>query len=288
MRKMKVIYLLFILLSPIGFSQEAIEGAVEVEATDPDTTRITIGNTTFIIIENSEGEEGNNIEEAEWSDDMDPEDRDKYKSKRSSPHWAGLDLGVMMLMDQNMDNKFIDNPYWENNTAKSHILNLNILEKKLNFGTPFVGLTTGIGVSFTSVGFRDNYLLTTTADSVYGVIDTVNIYSKNKLKATYLAVPLLLEINTSRRESRSVYLAAGVVGGVRIASKLKKRGELDGKEFKQKEKGTYGLNTFKVDAAVRLGFGKVGAFANYSLLPLFDTDKTIEVYPLTFGLSMNF
>ncbi|MFT5858290.1 MAG: hypothetical protein ACI865_000374 [Flavobacteriaceae bacterium] len=319
---MKAIYLIFVilLLSPFGFSQEEVEieteeaqeemeaAEMEIEAaeaeieaalqemeralkeieglTDPDTTRMTIGNTTFIIIEN--GEDGDNPEDDEWSDDMDPEERDNYKSKRSEPHWAGLDLGVMMLMDQNQQNNFVDNPYWDNDIAKSLVFNVNIIEKKFNFGTPFVGLTTGLGFNFNSIAFRDNYLLTATPDSVYGVIDTVNIYSKNKLRAAYLTVPLMLEFNTSRNESKSVYLAAGVVGGVRIASKLKKRGEFDGKEFKQKEKGTYGLNSFKLDAAVRLGFGDVGIFANYSLLPLFDTEKTIEVYPLTFGLSMNF
>ena len=87
---------------------------------------------------------------------------------------------------------------------------------------------------------------------------------------------------------KSFYFATGVVGGIRMTSKIKRKGELDGKEFVQKEKGTYSLNPFKLDAAVRMGYGSFGVFANYSLLPLFDTKKTIEVYPLTFGLSMNF
>jgi hypothetical protein len=37
-----------------------------------------------------------------------------------------------------------------------------------------------------------------------------------------------------------------------------------------------------------MGYGSWGAFASYSLMPLFDAGKTTEVYPLTFGLSLNF
>ena len=38
-----------------------------------------------------------------------------------------------------------------------------------------------------------------------------------------------------------------------MTSKLKRKGEFDGKEFEQKEKGTYGLNPFKLDATARMG-----------------------------------
>ena len=98
----------------------------------------------------------------------------------------------------------------------------------------------------------------------------------------------MLEFCTNEDSEKSFYLAAGVIGGVRLASKIKREGEIDGKEFQQKNKGVYGLNSFKLDGTVRLGYGSWGAFASYSLLPLFEVTKTVEVYPLTFGLSLNF
>ncbi len=282
--KMKTIYtlLIMLLLSPFGFTQGEM---------DPDTTRMKIGNTTIIIIENGEedveyiGDESDTTDRGNYFTDDEDYDR---KSKRSEAHWAGFDVGVLMMMDANFNNSFATTPYWDNDIAKSHVINFNPWEHKFNFGTPFVGLTTGLGFNFMSIAFKDDYLLTDGPDSLFAFIDTVNSYSKNKLKATYLTIPLMLEFNTSRNDSKNFYLAAGVVGGVRVASKVKKRGEFEGKQFKQKEKGTYGLNSFKLDAAVRLGYGNIGIFANYSLLPLFDTNKTVEVYPLTFGLSMNF
>ena len=69
---------------------------------------------------------------------------------------------------------------------------------------------------------------------------------------------------------------------------MKQIGEMDGKQFEYKRKGTYGLNPFKVDATVRMGYGSWGAFATYALLPMFEDGKTTAVHPLTFGLSLNF
>lgn len=289
---MKALYALIALLflGFVSYSQEEVEPVEEevevvTEEVESDTMKMKFGKTQVLVINNGEGDDEEGFDE----DDEEVEtEEDPRKSRQSDAHWAGLDLGFMILLDENRENSFVNNPYWKNDPAKSQVWNLNILEHKFNFGQPFVGLTTGLGFSFTSVAFRDNYILRSSADSIYAVIDTVSSYSKNKLKATYLTVPLMLEFNTSRNEDRSFYLAAGVVGGVRIASKTKRQGELEGKEFKEKVKGPYNLNPFKLDAAVRLGYSDWGIFANYSLLPLFDKGKTVDLYPLTFGLSLNF
>lgn len=285
---MKAVYALIALLF-LGFASYAQEEETEEvltpsgSETESDTMKMKFGKTQVLVInkvpDSEKGEDGSNGEDGE---------DEPRKPRKSEAHWAGLDLGFTLLLDQNRENNFSKNPYWRNDAAKSQVWNLNLVEHKFNFGTPYVGLTTGMGFSFTSVAFRDNYLLQSNADSVYALVDTVNVYSKNKLKASYLTVPLMLEFNTSADKDKSFYLAAGVVGGVRLTSKTKREGEFDGKEFKEKVKGPFSLNPFKVDAAVRLGYSNWGVFANYSLLPLFDKGKTVDLYPLTFGLSLNF
>ncbi|MFK7787661.1 MAG: outer membrane beta-barrel protein [Crocinitomicaceae bacterium] len=292
---MKALYALIALLFS-GFISIAQESEIPTPPPPPpieeiegetDTMKMKFGNTQVLVISNPNGEDdveitvGDSDNESDW--EVEPR-----RSRKSEAHWAGLDFGFMMLMDENFDNTFADNRYWNNDAARSQVWNLNILEHKFNFGTPYVGLTTGLGFSWKSVAFKNNYVLQTSADSTFAVIDTVNQYSKNKLKASYLTVPLMLEFNTSADEDRSFYLAAGVVGGVRLTSKTKRQGEYDGKEFKEKVKGRYNLNAFQLDAAVRLGYGNWGVFANYALLPLFDQGTTVEAYPLTFGLSLNF
>lgn len=250
---------------------------------EPDTTRMNIGNREVIIITKSDGES----EEYDIDFDEDQEEPSK-RSNRSEAHWSGVDFGFTMLMNNNFENSFSNNPYWENDAARSQVWNLNLFEHKFNFGTPYVGLTTGLGFSFTGIAFKDNYVLSSNADTVFATIDTVNVYSKNKLRASYLTVPLLLEFTTSAGSDNGFYLAAGVVGGVRLTSRVKRNGEFEGREFKERIKGNYGLNSFRLDAAARFGYGNWGVFANYNLLPLFDDGRTVDVYPLTFGLSLNF
>lgn len=263
-----------LIVSTAAFAQEPVEEK-------KDTTRINLGGIEMIIIDKREGED----DDQELKKDS--AEHKKHKEK-SEAHWAGLDFGFTTLFNADMNTSFPTTKYFQNDVAKSQVWNLNLLEHKFKIAKHYMGLTTGLGFSFTSVAFRDNYLLTETPDTLFAVSDTMTTYSKNKLKATYLTVPLLLEFNTHANSDKSFYIAAGVVGGVRIASKVKRVGELNGKKFEEKTKGAYGLNPFKLDAAVRLGYGSWGVFANYSLLPLFDTDKTVEVYPLTFGLSLNF
>lgn len=275
------------------FAQEEVETGSE-EGKEPvvfeeegsgeaDTTRMNVGSREIIII-TKDGEEG-----SDFDLEFDEDDEKPTRSRKSEAHWAGLDFGVTMLMNENFEyNNFNNNPYWNNDAARSQVWNLNIAEHKFNFGTPYVGLTTGLGFSFTSVALRDNYLVQSNADTTFAISDTVSTYSKNKMKSTYLTVPLMLEFNTSANEDRSFYLAAGVVGGVRLTSRLKRDGEFGGVEFEERLKADYNLNSFKLDAAARLGYGDWGVFANYSLLPLFDKGATVDVYPLTFGLSLNF
>ncbi|MDA9299065.1 PorT family protein [Crocinitomicaceae bacterium] len=294
MNKLKTIIVAMLFAAPV-FSQveeEAQEGEViitvgqitiiEEGEGEPDTTKMKVGNKEIIIITHPN-------EDFDLDSEDDSEDESPKRKRKSDAHWAGVDLGFTILMNDNFNTDFATTPYWKNDPARSIVWNLNLLEHKFNFGTPFVGLTTGVGFSFTSVAFRDGYIINSSADSLFAVLDTVNTYSKNKLKASYLTIPLLLEFNTNTNSDKNFYLAAGVVGGVRMTSKIKRNGEFaDGKEFEEREKGTYSLSPFKLDAALRMGYGSFGVFANYSLLPLFESGKTVEVYPLTFGLSLNF
>lgn len=264
----------------IGFPLAA---QVEEEGTDttPDTTRVNVGKTEILIIDHSKSKEAEYY--VDEGDTIFP-----HRKKRHEAHWAGIDFGFSMLMDNSFQNKFHDHPYWKNDPARSQVWNINFLEYKFDIAREYFGFTTGLGFSFTSVAFNNNYVLQETPDTLFAEIDTVYTYSKNKLRASYLTLPVLFEINTHAEARKSFYFAFGVVGGVRLGSSVKRKGEFDGKEFTQKQKGRYSLNAFKLDAAIRLGYSDWGAFANYSLLPLFDDGKTMPVYPLTFGLSYNF
>jgi hypothetical protein len=266
---------LFYLLSLLSFT--SVHSQEEIKK---DTTRINIGKVEVILVDH----------ETDASEKMDTIDAAPAENEKRifEAHWAGLDMGFTSLMNSSLDNTFAGYKYWENDPAKSMTWNLNLWEHKFSLYKEFIGITTGLGFSFTQIAFKDNYMLVATSDTLLGLIPMptpeTQDYKKNKLKATYLTVPLLLEFCTNEDADKSFYLAAGVVGGVRISSRYKRTME-DNKDI---QKGTFALSSFKLDAAMRMGYGNWGAFATYALMPLFETSKTIEVFPLTFGLTMNF
>ncbi len=236
-----------------------------------DTTRLTFGKKEVVIYSKD-------------SIDIDIED----KERKSEAHWAGLELGFNILTNASNGSNFPNHPFWENDVAKSLTWNWNIAEHKFNIAKEYFGVTTGLGFSFQQYAIKNNFRLYDNVDSVYAIQDTVTKFTKNKLKVAYLTVPLLLEFNTNIDSDKSFYFATGIIGGVRIGSKTKIEGEENGKEFQRKVKSTYGLNAFRADATVRLGYGDWGFFANYPLVSLFEKDKTVEVNPITFGLTLNF
>lgn len=281
-----LLYISAISLTTLAYGQEKApenQKSTEVqENKESDTTRFKMGTSEIIIVNRGDEKKTYKVEEIDTIDAA-----PKEKNRNNEAHWSGFDFGVGMMMDQYGGTSFNNYPQWRNDAAKSWYFNINLMEKKFKIIKEYVGLTTGIGFSFQSYGLRDNINLVETSDTLVGV-PTANNYSKNKLKASYFQVPLLLEFNTHADNEEGFYLSAGVIGGVRMSSKTKQEGEFSGNEFENKNKGTYGLNSFKADATVRMGYQDWGFHATYSMLPLFDTNKTLAVHPLQFGLSFNF
>lgn len=272
-KNMKNLLIIGTLVCSTGiFSQEVPESPKEPKPKEEsDTTRFNLKKMEVILVSKND------------TIDAGP----KGPSRNNEAHWAGLDFGFNVLTNGSGSAKFPGYKYWETDPAHSIYFNLNIAEKKLKIIQEYVGLTTGIGFNFNQFAFTNNYILMDSIDTIVGVISPQE-YTKNKLRAAYLQVPLMLEFNSNRDNNKGVYLAAGVIGGVRLTSRIKRVGKIEGEQFKEKVKGTYALNPFKLDLTGRVGYGDFGAFVNYSVLPLFDTDKTTEVYPLTFGISFDF
>ena len=249
-----------------------------------DTTRMNMGQVEIILIDHS-GEEGGKLDTIDAAPGNSKEDKD------FEAHWAGLDMGLTMLVNNQFSRDFGTSDFLKNDINYSLACNLNLFEHKFSVAKEYLGITTGLGLSFIQVAFRDNYVIQIAqgdeGSELVGIQDTLVNYTKNKLKATYLTVPLLLEFNTNADADKSFYVAAGVVGGVKIASRYKRAYD-DGKSMVSVQKGQFGLQTFRLDATVRMGYGNWGAFASYGLLPLFYTNINPVANPLIFGLTLNF
>jgi hypothetical protein len=251
------------------------------ETPKSDTTTINMGKMEMILVDHSE-------DENYTYDTIDAAPTEEEK-KIFKGHWSGIDVGFFnSLMNEDFQRNFESYPYWENDITKSSVWNLNVMEHKFKIYQNYIGITTGFGFNLNAYHFTDNYILNSNADTTFAVMDTVLEYSKNRLQANYFTIPLLLEFCTSNNDENTFYLAAGVVGGVRLSAKTVTVTKIDGQKERVIRKDDFGLNPFKLDAALRMGYGTWGVFANYSLIPLFEKEKTIDVYPFTFGVTCNF
>ncbi len=258
---------------------------VEGEKTSKDTTRFIIGNTEFIIIKNDSGESDTiRVEDGEEDGDSSWE---YYKKKKydSFGHWSGLEFGVNTMLNSAGGTSF-SKKFLEIDPSQSWNFAINFAEVEIPFKTPHVGLVSGLGFEHSRYGFKDDYLLRASNDSTWAILDTTQTYFKNQLRTWSFNIPVLLEFNTSKYEDNNVYFNFGVIGGVHFGTKTFRKYEINGGVQKDKFKGSYYVNPFKVMATARVGYKKVGVFVNYNLLPLFTPGATQTAYPLTFGIRL--
>ncbi len=263
-----------------------------------DTIRITTGRKLITIITSPRKDEPTEI-------DVEQEMREDRTARRNLfTYWSGLDLGVNTLLGPDNDADLGgDAEFMEIDNSRSRFFSINFMEQKIEFGSHHVGLLTGLGWEFTSYHLKNNVLLAYNTDSIYGVEIDSPEFRKNKLRQMGLRVPLMLEFNTKRARLPSeeeilaknakgfdrkgnFHLAAGVVGSWYFDTMYKQKYRLDGENRKDRDKGDYQLLPYRAAASVRVGYGALNLFAEYSLTPLFRDGKGPELTPFNIGLTL--
>lgn len=266
----------------LGFA--LLTGGILVAQTSGDTTRFKVGQMEFIIVDN----------DTMMVDDEGNEDPDKNFGMRyyeeDLTYWSGFEVGVNMLMNGNFAPEF-NSSHLEIDPAQSFSYSLNIMEQRIRIVKDYFGIVTGLGFTNSRYGFKDDHLrLMSNADSTWGMYDSTLTtgFTKNQLRVNYFNIPVLFQINTSKFEDKNFHISFGVIGGIRMGSKVKYIYDVFGGENDHKEKGRYNVNPFQVCATARLGFRDFGLFANYNVLSLYESGKSETAYPLTFGASFHF
>ncbi|HRZ76350.1 MAG TPA: DUF2807 domain-containing protein [Bacteroidales bacterium] len=248
-------------------------GEIVVKVIDGDTTIVSVGGNRLEV------DEDGNVEFVRKS-------REKFDG-----HWGGFDLGVNGYL--NADNEMDLPPaydFLDLRLEKSIHVGINFFEQNFNLIRQHVGLITGVGLEYTNYRFDNNVRLSGQEETIALIPEEEGEernYSKSKLVVNYLRVPLILEYQTNRHaKASSFHLSAGVIGGLRIGSHTKMVWE-DGGTQKNKVRDDFHLNPLKAEGTVRLGWGVVNLFANYSFLPLFKEDEGPELYPFSVGLTLS-
>ena len=112
-------------------------------------------------------------------------------------------------------------------------------------------------------------------------------YKKNSLNVSYIKVPLMLEINTSKNPDNNFHIAGGIEFAYRIHSVTKQKFDVDDHHYKVKQRDDFNIEPFRYSAVVRVGYNNVSVFANYGLNRMFQKDKGPQEYPFSLGVTIS-
>lgn len=241
---------------------------------------IILGKAKVILLNDE-----NDSTDVAWED----KERD---TKLENTHWAGLDIGVNLLVNKNNKTDLgSDNKWLEQDYARSLSFRFNLVEQKIRLYKDYVGILVGGGISYNSYGLKNNVEVVSNSeeapDSTFGVFvpDTLRNFTKNKLRVAYLHIPLMLEFNTSIDPEKSFHIAAGIIGGWKIGSMTKQKFDQDDSAVKLAVRDDFNLTPFTLDLSARIGYKNFTLFATYGITPLFQNNRGAEIYPVTLGLS---
>lgn len=203
-------------------------------------------------------------------------------------HWGGFGMGVNGWLSNGSFSMPKGQEYMDLNYGKSLNFQLNPFEKDIHLYKNYVNLVTGIGFEWNQYEFGNRTRLNPDSSYTYGTIDSSNVfrYKKNRLKSTFVNVPLLLEFNTNKNPNKAFHVAFGVIGGYKLGSRTRQILETGGDEIRLIRKDDYNINPFRVNAHASVGYRNFTVFANYALTPLFESGKGPELYPFTIGVKL--
>lgn len=202
-------------------------------------------------------------------------------------HWGGFAMGVNGWLSNGGFSMPKTQEYMSLNYGKSLNFQLNF-EKDIHLYKNYINLVTGIGFEWNQYEFSNRTKLYPDSSYTYGMIDSSNVFSykKNRLKSTFVNVPVLFEFNTNKNANKAFHIAVGVIGGYKLGSRTRQVLKNSGDEIRIIRKDDYNINPFRVNAHASIGYKNFTLFADYALTPLFENGKGPELYPFTIGVKL--
>ena len=287
-----------ILLLIVFFSITSI--FAQNDQTEADTTKIKIGNKTIIIIEKKDKNVDVKVEKEVDVDDVDSLNivteekeiiikKENYNPRKFS-RWSGINLSFNQFVYVSDKSAVGGKANWNINPWESRTWNINIMEFNLSLIKRHLLLTTGLGFQFRKYSFDKNIdLVYDRSGNINAAVNEYLDYDKDRLSASYVQIPLLLEINTSSRPKKGFYLAAGVIGGYKMSSKLKQVYEFNDQKVKKVTHDDFNLNPYQLEGTIRIGINRFTLFTNLDMIPVFrdgEIGNSNDLANVTFGIQL--
>lgn len=199
------------------------------------------------------------------------DDSKKKRPKKVSTNWFIWDLGFAGYNDKTnyattaaqdfmRDKGVIPASKGDYALRGSRISNFNLwfFMQRVSIIESVLNLKYGFGIESNNYFYKTSI---TYVDGIspYTVRGAANAFSKNKLVANYLTVPLMLNINTNPMKGRRGFqLSAGVSGGYMHSSRQKQKGS----SGMEKNKTDFNLERWKLSYIGELGLGPVKLYGS--------------------------
>ena len=236
----------------------------QIDSSYQDADTIKVGK--FIIIKKNKG--GSNQPSSERNTSVTIEKR-PYKPTNISTNWWIFDLGFANLRDETVYGSDDANGYLRTirpgeqpftkedlklRAGKTSNVNLWIFMQRLNVTKGVLNLKYGLGLEMYNFRYENN--ISYNKNPAYIFRDSIE-FSKNKLYAGYLTVPLMLNVNTHPGHKKGLSFSAGVSAGYLVGSRNK---QISGERGKTKTRGDFDLEQFRLAYIGELGLGPVRLF----------------------------
>jgi len=284
---------LILLLAAIGYCTLASAQTDSTSRKKSDTIRI--GN--IIIIKHAKNKNGDDV-------GLTMTRKNKKKNPNVSTNWWIVDLGFANYNDNtnyaNTGSYLVSRPGYpalngndfKLKAGKSINVNIWFFMQKLNLVNHYVNLKYGLGLELNNYRYKSPisymedgtipYTAGTQTNAPFIFRDSIS-FSKNKLAADYLTVPLMLNFASNPNKIRKgISGSIGISAGYLYSQRNKQVSDERGKD---KNKGDYDMERFKISYIAELGLGPVRLYGSYSPKSMYE--HSLDIKPYTVGIRLS-
>ncbi len=292
-----------VLLCQFGFAQEdSAKVTVSADTTQPASKSDTIRIGNILIIKKGKktsDDEGDNV-----SVTMGRKSYEQKKPSKISTNWGVLDIGFSNYDDQtnyaNTGTYLVNQPGspalgksdFKLRTGKSINVNIWFFMQRLSLIKNHVNLKYGLGLELNNYRYKSSLSYKEGGVIPYSGGQQTNMpfvfrdsitFSKNKLAADYLTVPFMINFASNPHSSKKgISVSLGASAGYLYSQRNKQKSDERGKD---KNKGEYDLEKFKLSYIAELGLGPVRLYGSYSPKSMYEHSMDMRPYTLGFRFS---